>query len=133
MRASIHAATLLLILSACIGMADQGIKITAPSDKSSVLERPIVEGTVADPNASVWVIVHPLEVSDYWVQPSITVRPDGAWKVQIYIGRPGNVDIGKRFEIRAVLNPHDQLSEGKILATWPKGAALSNVIEVTRK
>jgi hypothetical protein len=98
-----------------------------------VLERPIVEGSVSDPTAVVWVVVHPLEVSDYWVQPSVTVRNKGAWKVQVHIGRPGNLDIRKIFEMRAVANPKDKLHEGEVLSGWPGAEAISDVIEVTRK
>src|SRR5437879_7040594 len=71
------------------------IRITAPVDGSEVPWRPIVEGTVSDPESKVWVIVHPLEVSKYWVQPPVTVREGGTWKVQIYIGEPGGAQIGK--------------------------------------
>ena len=53
--------------------------------------------------------------------------------MQIHIGRPGSIDVGKAFEIRAVGNPDDELREGKILPNWPKARAISDVIEVTRK
>ncbi len=109
------------------------LRITAPSDRGLVPERPLVEGTVADPNAEVWVIVHPMEVSDYWVQPSVTIKEDGTWKVLIYIGRPGTIDVGKQFEIMAVANPKVTLSEGKILSGWPEAQLKSQVIEVTRR
>ena len=92
-----------------------------------------MEGTVTDSNVRVWVIVHPMEVSDYWVQPSITVKENGSWKVKIYIGRPGSVDVGKQFEIMAVANPKDNLKEGDVLSGWPEAQAKSQVIEVTRK
>ena len=113
--------------------APKMLRITAPPDKSQVLERPFVEGRVADPNVRVWVIVHPMEVGDYWVQPSVTIKEDGAWKVKIYIGRPGNIDVGKQFEIMAVANPKVELKEGKVLKGWPEAQWKSQVIEVTRK
>jgi hypothetical protein len=109
------------------------LRITAPSDDAEVSERPFVEGTVADPKAKVWVIIHPMEVSDYWVQPSVAVKENGTWKVVIYIGRPGRIDVGKKFEIMAVANPNVKLSEGDILSGWPEAEARSDVIEVTRK
>jgi hypothetical protein len=109
------------------------VEITAPVDKASVPQRPIVEGRASDPSATVWVVVHPLEVSDYWVQPRVTVRANGSWKVQINIGRPGSLDVGKTFEIRAVANPASELAEGKVQADWPKASAISDVIEVTRR
>ena len=109
------------------------LRITAPVDKAQVPERPLVEGRVADPNAKVWVIVHPMEVSDYWIQPSVSVNKNGAWQVIIYIGRPGSIDVGKHFEIMAFANPKVKLSEGTILGGWPEAQWKSEVITVTRK
>ncbi len=109
------------------------IAITTPKDGDKVLRRPLVEGTVSDPNATVAVIVHPLEISDYWVQPAVSVRNNGSWKVMIYIGRPGSTDIDKTFEIKAVANPNSTLREGEVLSSWPKAEAISDLIEVTRK
>ncbi|MEW6571971.1 MAG: hypothetical protein AB1390_12535 [Nitrospirota bacterium] len=109
------------------------IAIKSPSDGASVPERPIVEGKVKNNSAQVWVIVHPMETSDYWVQPSVTVRKEGRWRVQVYIGRPGNIDVGKHFEIMAVAIPEETLREGKVLETWPKAQSQSEVIEVIRK
>lgn len=109
------------------------IHITEPKDEDLVPQRPDVKGMVADPNAKVWVIVHPTEVSDFWVQPSVTVKGDGTWKVKIHIGRPGHIDVDKQFEIMAVANPKVRLSEGKALRGWPEAQWKSQVIEVTRK
>lgn len=109
------------------------LRITAPLNKARVPERPYVEGTVTRPNDKVWVIVHPMEVSDYWVQPSVNVKGDGSWKVKIYIGIPGSVDVGKQFEIMAVANPRDNIKEGDVLSGWPEAQANSQVIEVTRR
>lgn len=106
--------------------------ITTPADKTQVPERPMIEGTVADAKAKVWVIVHPMEVSTYWVQPSVTVKEDGTWKVNIYIGRHGIVDVDKQFEIMAVANPTEKLKEGEF-SSWPEAQWKSQVIEVTRK
>ncbi len=124
-----------LVLALWVGCAQAQLKveITAPADKASAPLRPIVEGKVSDPSATIWVVVHPLEDSDYWVQPLVRVRANGSWKVQIHMGRPGSLDVGKIFEIRAVVNPEGELVEGKVLPNWPKARALSDVIEVTRR
>ena len=122
-----------VILSTIASAGQMNVIISSPPDGSTVDRRPIVEGTVSDPTASVWVVVHPLEVSDYWVQPRINVRDSGSWKVQIHIGRSGSIDVGKLFEIRAVANPDVVLHEGKVLDGWPKAAAISNMIEIIRK
>ena len=112
---------------------DLNVAITSPPDGSSVELRPIIEGTVNDPSASVWVVIHPLEVSDYWVQPRISVRNNGSWKVQIHIGRPGSVDVDKFFEVRAIANPELDLREGQVLDGWPDAAGTSNMVEFIRK
>jgi hypothetical protein len=109
------------------------LSITAPADNEQVVELPFVEGTVSDSTAKVWVIVHPMEVAGFWVQPAVTVREGGKWKVQIHIGRPGNVDVGKHFEIMAVANPKNSLKEGDILKGWAEAQWKSQVIEVIRK
>lgn len=109
------------------------IEIKSPPDNSKVPERPTVEGTIIDPSANISVVVHPMETSDYWVQPDVSIKKDGNWKVKIYIGRPGNLDIGKQFEIMAVGNPYSKLKEGDILSGWPDVEWKSPVIEVTRR
>lgn len=122
------------LLIAAIANAQQlKINITAPPDKTQVPERPIIEGIVSDPGAKVWVIVHPMEVADYWVQPCVTIEKSGTWRVMVYIGRPGNMDVGKYFEIMAVANPKAALKEGVILNGWPEAQGVSQSIVVTRK
>lgn len=107
----------------------QSVTISSPNSGSNAAYRQIVSGTV-NPNLQVWVVVHPLDTSNYWVQPKITVQ-NKKWDVVVYLGRQGNADVGKLFEIRAVASPKDQLWEGKILSSWPTGI-LSNVVTVKR-
>ncbi len=109
------------------------INITEPTEGPAVPRRPFVKGTVSDPNAKVWVIVHPMETGNYWVQPSLTPKKDGTWKVMIYIGRPGTEDVGKHFEIMAVANPEKKLKEGDVLSGYPEAKGKTQVIELTRK
>jgi hypothetical protein len=108
------------------------IRLTVPLDRAKVTMRPLVEGYVADCAAEVWVVVHPMEVSDYWVQPPVTVRQDGAWGVQIYIGRPGMIDVGKHFEVMACANPYVQLWEGLVLGYWPAAEWKSDIVRIVR-
>ncbi len=105
--------------------------ISEPTDGSTVAARPFVTGTVADPKARVWVIVHPTEVGDYWVQPAAGLRDETTWRVQIYVGEP-NTPAGSRYELRAVANPKAQLKEGLVLDRWPEAQWASQVVEVTR-
>lgn len=73
-----------------------------------------------------------MEVSDYWVQPPVSVREDGSWRVQVFIGRPGMIDVGKNFELMAFGNPCWRLSEADVLDWWPEAEWQSQLIEVVR-
>ncbi len=127
-------AILFCVVNVSVTNAQQlNLRIDSPLDNASVIERPLIEGKASDPNATVWVIVHPMAVSDYWVQPKVTLRRDGTWRVQIYLGKPGSVDTGKRFEIMAISNPKTKLKEGDVLKEWPEAQGRSEVIEVIRK
>lgn len=108
------------------------LELTVPNDGAHVPYRPLVEGRVSDPDAQVWVVVHPMEVSDYWIQPPVSVREAGNWKVQVYIGRPGRIDVGKSFEIMAVANADIVVREATVLSFWPEAKWHSQVIEVIR-
>ncbi|OGW75356.1 MAG: hypothetical protein A2Z72_06955 [Omnitrophica bacterium RBG_13_46_9] len=110
------------------------MKITLPQDGSEVPARTYIEGIVSGSQAEkVWVVVHPMEVSAYWVQPAITVKKDGTWKVLVYLGRAGTIDVGKQFEIMAVGNPEKGLREGDVLDQWPKAPLRSQAVVLTRK
>ena len=135
-KVDLHARLLLLLLTFVITEAtarEVSVSITSPSHGASMPERPTIEGKVADPQLHVWVVVHPMDLSDYWVQPPVTVRSDGSWKVSIYIGRPGAVDVGKRFEVRAFVGTRPELREGAVLHDWPEAEARSDVLELVRK
>lgn len=108
------------------------LRITEPLDGAKVDPRPMVKGTVDDPSADVWVIIHPMEVADYWVQPRLTVRENGTWRVSAYVGREG-MDIGQEFEVMAVANPKSTLTEGMKLGGWPEAEWKSQIVDVTRK
>lgn len=108
------------------------LRITEPKDGNLVSWRTDVKGTVADPNAEVWVIVHPRELSDRWVQPSVTVDEDGTWEVIAFIGKEGK-NVGKEFEIMAVANPKEKLKEADKFTGWPEAQWKSQVIKVIRK
>jgi hypothetical protein len=112
-------------------MEKMKLRITRPTDKSKVTMRSAIEGIAPDVQTKVWVIVHPIETSEYWVQPKTTVKEDKAWKVMVYIG--DTPDKGKEFEIMAVGNPKSSIKEADRLTDWPEGEWKSQVIEVTRK
>ena len=109
------------------------IRIISPMANGTANAQTFVEGHVSDPKAKVWVIIHPMEVSSYWVQPSVSVDKKGTWKVSAYFGRSSNIDVGKQFELIAIANPKASLKEGDVLSEWPKAHWSSEVVEVTRK
>lgn len=112
---------------------DSPLALVRPCNESHVGWRATVEGKTTIPNADVHVVIHPLEVSGYWVQPRITVRSDGWWEVLAYFGNDGPTHQGKRFEVMAVANPTRPLKEGDVLPDWPDAAARSAVVMVTRR
>ena len=115
-----------------ISVAYGDISISQPNDGDTVPHRQIVRGKVLNSDATVWVIVHPMAVSNLWVQQAVTVEQDVTWNVQIYIGRLGGQDVGQHFEIMAVANPRKELKEGQVLDSWPQAQFRSEVIEVIR-
>jgi hypothetical protein len=106
------------------------VTIKSPSNGAGVDLRHEVSGRVSDPNADVWVVIHPIERSDFWVQPQVSVQDDGSWKVLAFFGTASS--IGKRFEVRAFANPIGNIARGKT-SNWPKAAARSKLIETVRR
>lgn len=95
--------------------------------------RTLVTGRVSTPFTNVWLIVHVLETSTYWVQPQATIRAIGSWESTIFLGDPGILDVGKKFELMAIANPRDPLKEGVQLPGWPRAEGKSKVISVNRR
>ena len=109
------------------------LEITAPADGAAVPRRPRVIGTSSRPDATVWIIVRPTELEEFYVQPEVSIEQNGNWSVSIYIGRAGQLDVGKQFEVMAVANPVETLQEGQLLGDWPEAEARSEVITATRR
>jgi hypothetical protein len=134
MKYSICFAMMVVIALTSVVHAQQpALRIMAPRSGTGVLERSDIEGVIRDKNAGVWVIVHPRNVSGYWVQPAVTVNSDGTWSTKAYIGRPGTEDVGKEFEIRAVVGAKANLREGTLLDAWPQAKWESQTIRVKRQ
>jgi hypothetical protein len=112
---------------------NQAFRITAPCDGAKVDPLDFVEGTVSDPNAKVWVIVHPMEIEEYFVQQGVGIREGGKWRVQCHFGEVTAAHKDKHFEIMAVANPKVNLTTGQKLKSWPEAQWKSQVIEVVRK
>ena len=97
-----------------------------PDGSSSVAT---VEGTVADPRAQVWVIVHPKATNVCWVQPEASINKN-RWEASIHLGEQNDRDT---FEIRAIGNPATALRSGAQVSCWPKAQWMSEIVQVTRK
>jgi len=136
MRCTKTVVALVLLLAFLPSCRKVEVRISSPKDDATVPEQPVVQGTVSNARATVWVVVHPLETesnTEYWVQPQAEVKGDGTWTAEIYVGDPGNEDVGKQFVIMAVANPKQALTDDDVLTAWPAAAAQSYVVSVTRK
>ena len=122
-----------LSLALDVARADVALQITEPASGSNVSWRPAVKGTTTQPSSETWVVVHPTETSEFWVQPRVSQDTKGNWMTVIYIGRAGPIDVGKHFEIVAFANPAERLWEGLVLGDWPAAEARSQLVEATRK
>jgi hypothetical protein len=133
MKVFLSIVTFFLLFSVNVTASEQlRVVITSPKSGTVVEYRHEVNGTVSDPNADVWVVIRPVETSDFWVAPPVTVKEDGSWKVKAYFGEDKPEHSGKPFEVRAFANPVGNISEGKT-TQWPRAAAKSNVANVVRK
>ncbi|MDD5422617.1 MAG: hypothetical protein PHT32_04245 [Candidatus Omnitrophica bacterium] len=109
------------------------IRIVSPRPGEYVDRRPLVEGTAKASGVTIWTVVRSKTTGDYWVQPKARTKAGGDWGSLIFVGRPGNKDVGRRYEIMAVGNPAVGLKEGDVLDTWPEAEYISQMIEVVRR
>jgi hypothetical protein len=109
------------------------IRILLPRQGSIVGAQGLLQGTVSGQSQRVWIIVHPLATSSYWVQPRVQVSSGGAWTARAYFGRAASIDSGEKFELRAIANPKATLREGQVLVAWPDAGAISDPVVIQRK
>ncbi|NTW33094.1 MAG: hypothetical protein HGB12_10795 [Bacteroidetes bacterium] len=111
----------------------ESLTISNPVMGGYVDRMQLFDGNINIADAKVYLIVHPIGISAYWVQPKAIVDNSGEWQTHAYIGRPGNIDKGKSFEIMAISLPKDNLTEGQILYNWPEAKLKSAILDVVRK
>jgi len=110
------------------------LRISSPSDGDQLPFQGYIKGTVGDSDAEVWVLVHPLDHTGYWVQRRADVSwTTSSWKAMVFLGRGDSRDVGKEFEVVAVANPTAELVESEILGEWPGAQWTSNAVTVIRK
>jgi hypothetical protein len=113
------------------------ITISSPTEGDQVSLRHIVEGTSAGvygSNLKIYVLVYPIEVGRWWVQPDVNILPNGNWDTNVYFGDPANPskDIGKKFRI-SVIATSVKLKEGEQLENIPDNAYRVDIKEVVRR
>lgn len=108
-----------------------GLTIYHPYHGQFIPRLSFAEGRVSNAD-TVWIVIRPVEGSNYWVQPPIKVEND-KWKGLIYIGSVDKGDIGVRSQVRAFVNPTHVVKEGDVLTTWPEAELSSEAIVVVRK
>ena len=94
-----------------------------------------------------WLLVYPHEANSYYPQRQIIkLYENGEWQSQVIVGRKGNEDIGKSFDIIVALadmNAHYQfeqyMEQGALdgdyygLGTLPDGLFLYDRVTVVRE
>ena len=121
----------MVLFTAAWGM--EGAGIISPANRSKVPNRATVSVRSPADVVKVWVVVHPVETGDYWVQPEVMKTGPNTWKVEAYFGRPGTIDGNRKYEIIAVGDPDKGLKEGDVFKAWPNGWWQSQVIGVVRR
>jgi hypothetical protein len=109
------------------------IKIESPPDGAEVDQQAMIEGSAVEDARNVWLVVHPVDTSSYWVQPRVAMRSNGTWSGMVYLGRSGERDKGKNFEIVAIADPEGTLREGEYGSSWPKAKWASRPVVLTRR
>ncbi len=124
---------MLLILTAAAVSQQPVVTIDVPRDRAEVPWRACLSGVTTDENAKLIAVIHPMEISSYFVQPSITHLEHGRFELLLYVGEgsPG-LHAGKRFEIRVFSSPDEPLREGMVLPDWPSAQSASPVVRVVR-
>lgn len=124
----------LLLLSCDCGKIrdDVQINIDSPKEGDFVEQRYMVKGRISDPEFPVYVLVHPIEADQWWVQRIPEVAGNGVWQSLCFFGT-ADKGRGEQFEVLAlVCKKH--LREGQTIKTGkvPQGGLRSEIITVTR-
>ena len=113
-----------------------GLIMHRPYTKQTVSRRPVVEGKVSNAD-TVWIVVRPVGLNEYYMQPPVRVDYDGTWRSQIYVGTIGKENIGSAFHVRAFVNPAGAFKvleeyERDVFNRWPDAELSTDIVEVVR-
>jgi hypothetical protein len=130
----VAAVTILLVLYLwpLAGTSPSNLYITRPKTKALVPWELVVEGHVTDAE-TVWLVVRYEKGIHYYVQPQVTVQKGGRWLGVVYIGSDNSHQEGLKFQIRALVNPVEKLTNEEIYYDWPEAELTSELVEVVRK
>ncbi len=105
--------------------------IVNPTNGSPVRAISAVGGVIHDSSAKVWIVVHTVGTSNYFVEGPASVKSNGEWSCNVSFGRAGT-DSGKTFEIRAFANPSEELHSDRTLNKWPSADYSTSPVTVNR-
>lgn len=109
------------------------VTISTPRQGTGVPWRVCFTGSVSDPHSRVALILHSLENGIFYVEPEVSVRPDGTFRVMAYAAENSPSFNHTPLEAQAFVDPTKALHEGMRLSHWPKAASSSNIVDIYRQ
>lgn len=98
-----------LVTTAELSIASPKGEIITSAEPVRIVVKGDLSGTIKDPEAyKLYVLVHPLEASGYWVQkPGVSIQ--SSWEAIAYLGGTGTYSAhdGEKFEIVAVIASYE--------------------------
>ena len=111
----------------------QNISIVSYKNGDNILcHVKIMIKTNAPSSSNIYLLVHPIAVNNWWVQPQFTYDSNGYWHCYAYFGECGK-NIGEKFEMIALVNPTQTLVLGQKPTTIPASQKQSSIVEVIRQ
>lgn len=80
----------------------------------------------------IYLLVHPLAVTDWWVQPRFIYDAPGKWHCTAQIGQSPNQNNGQEFELIVLVNPNPDLLPVKQLQNLPTSPSQSTSITLVK-
>ncbi|MDH5181608.1 MAG: hypothetical protein OEZ39_15565 [Gammaproteobacteria bacterium] len=117
-----------------ISAAPVRLTITAPATNSTVELHDVIRGRVSNPAvAEVWVVIHPVQSVDCWLQKPALVSADGSWMATVQFGKGEGEGSsgGLPYEVRALAGLRQPPIPGKTNC-WPEAEVISRALYVKR-
>lgn len=107
------------------------ITIDSLQNNATVDVHEIISGRISIKNTHLWIVIHPIETQDCWVQLPVSINKAGEWIASVQFGEKTSAHNGKKFEVRALADKNNVLKPGRTRC-WPKVAYQSASIYVER-